>query len=670
MLEMMQKKVSEEGEKDKSLFEKFQCWCKNGASGLGATITEAEAKIPQVQSSLDEATAQLGQLDKDLTDHRQNRADAKDALAQAAKLREKEAAAFLKESSDDKANIAALSKAITALEKGVGGSFLQTPTAAAVRRLTVSMELSSTDRDALASFLSQGEGYVPQSGQIIGILKQMKDTMEQELAEIEEAEEKAKADYEALVAAKEKEVKSNTKAIEVKLGRHGQTGVKIVALNEDLEDTTKSLNEDKKFLADLDSNCAKKKAEFEVVQKTRADELLAIAETIKILNDDDALELFKKTLPSPSLLQTRASGKEVRRQALRALAAHGRRSADPRLDFLALALRGKKVSFDKVLAMIDDMVALLGKEQVSDAKKKTYCKAELDKSEDSKKELDLAVSDLGKAVEDAKGTISTLTEEVAALEKGIKDLDTSVAEATEDRKEEHAHYQETRAADSAAKEVLKMATNRLQKFYNPALYKPPPKRELSAEDRIYENFGGTVPEPPAPSFLQQTTRDSGRVAPPPPPQAFEAYAKKGQENTGVLELVNMLVADLDKEMQEMEVEEKDAQAEYEQLVADSAAKRVADSKAIEEKESAKADLEGEVQKMALEKKSKLKEAMATAMTIRDLHSECDWLLANFEARKEARDGEVDSLTNAKAVLSGADYSLVQTVRAHFRGVVH
>merc|ERR1719414_1543881 len=100
----------------------------------------------------------------------------------------------------------------------------------------------------------------------------------------------------------------------------------------------------------------------------------------------------------------------------------------------------------------------------------------------------------------------------------------------------------------------------------------------------------------------------------------------------------------------MEVEEKDAQAEYEQLVADSAAKRAADSKSIE-------------------KKSKLKEAMATAMTLKDLHLECDWLLANFEARKEARAGEVDSLKNAKAVLSGADYSFVQTVRAHFREVV-
>merc|ERR1712157_409546 len=110
--------------------------------------------------------------------------------------------------------------------------------------------------------------------------------------------------------------------------------------------------------------------------------------------------------------------------------------------------------------------------------------------------------------------------------------------------------------------------------------------------------------------------------------------------------------------------EKDAQADYEQFIADSAAKRAADSKSIEEKESAKADAEAALGKATLEKKSSLKEDYATAMLLKDLHLECDWLLSNFQTRKEARAGEVDSLKKAKAVLSGADYALLQTSR-HF-----
>merc|ERR1719436_2132410 len=120
----------------------------------------------------------------------------------------------------------------------------------------------------------------------------------------------------------------------------------------------------------------------------------------------------------------------------------------------------------------------------------------------------------------------------------------------------------------------------------------------------------------------------------------------------------------------MKADEKDAQAEYEQLMSDSAAKRASDSKSISDKEGTKADLEVELEKLTAEHKDTVMDAMAKAEYIAGLHQECDWLLANFEERKEARAGEVDSIKNAKAVLSGADYALVQTslaTQTHLRG---
>merc|ERR1719343_531844 len=125
----------------------------------------------------------------------------------------------------------------------------------------------------------------------------------------------------------------------------------------------------------------------------------------------------------------------------------------------------------------------------------------------------------------------------------------------------------------------------------------------------------------------------------------------------------MLTADLDKEIQEMTVDEKDAQAEYEKFMEDAATKRAADSASIAEKEGAKADLEAELEKLTVEHKDTVMAIMAKEEELKDLHLECDWLLANFEARKAARAGEVESLKKAKAVLSGADYSLVQTAAA-------
>merc|ERR1719446_2043984 len=127
-----------------------------------------------------------------------------------------------------------------------------------------------------------------------------------------------------------------------------------------------------------------------------------------------------------------------------------------------------------------------------------------------------------------------------------------------------------------------------------------------------------------------------------------------------------MIADLDKEIQEIEVEEKEAQKEYEQFMADSAAKRATDAKSIEDKESAKADLEAKLLKDGEEKAATMKEAMATHEYLADVHADCDWLLSNFEARKSARAGEIDAMTKGKAVLSGADYSLIQKaeVRRH------
>merc|ERR1740138_1513423 len=175
----------------------------------------------------------------------------------------------------------------------------------------------------------------------------------------------------------------------------------------------------------------------------------------------------------------------------------------------------------------------------------------------------------------------------------------------------------------------------------------------------------------APVFAQISAHvaTAEAAAPPPPPDTWGAYQTKGEEHTGALEMLNMLVADLDKEIQSMTVDETDAQAEYESLMADSGAKRAADTASIAEKEGAKADLEAQIEKDSAEKKATMMAVVAKAEYIKDLHIECDWLVANFEVRKAARAGEVESLKNAKAVLSGADYSLAQTAtaRSQLRG---
>merc|ERR1719361_3258860 len=132
-------------------------------------------------------------------------------------------------------------------------------------------------------------------------------------------------------------------------------------------------------------------------------------------------------------------------------------------------------------------------------------------------------------------------------------------------------------------------------------------------------------------------------------------------------MIDGIIADLDKEMTVAQAEEKDAQGDYEKMMSDSATKRADDSKAISDREGTKADTEAALLKHQEGLKSQKKELMATLEVISALHSECDWLLQYFDVRKEARANEIDALTKAKAVLNGADYSLLQASSRSLRG---
>merc|ERR1712194_864195 len=277
-------------------------------------------------------------------------------------------------------------------------------------------------------------------------------------------------------------------------------------------------------------------------------------------------------------------------------------------------------------------------------------------------------------IEESKEGIATFSDEISALKTSVSELDKQVADATEQRKAESVEFKDLMKSNTAAKEVILFAKNRLNKFYNPALYKAPPKRELSESDQIYENNGGGIPTE-APGGISNTGITAlvqvsrRRDAPAPPPATAAAYKKKSGDGGGVIAMMDLLVKDLDEEMTVAETEEKNAQAAYEQTIADAADKRRQDSKSLTNKEAAKADLESALEQSTAEKKDTSRSLMGTERFIADLHAECDWLVKYHQVRKDARADEIDSLGKARAVLNGAGYSFLQRARVgqHLRG---
>merc|ERR1719453_220266 len=251
--------------------------------------------------------------------------------------------------------------------------------------------VSSAEREMLTSFLQNGEGG---SDQIIGIVEQMKETLEADVKESTAAEEEAKAGFATLTESKTQEIAAAGKAIEKKTARVGQVAVEAVQAKADLENTEDAVDEDTEFKANLAKECATKQKEWDERQKLRAQELEALSETIEMLNGDDALELFKKTLPSGGaavLLQTGVSTQSQMHRASSLLEnlVSLDQSHTPMLRMMLLALhRRSGGGFDKVVKMIDDMITLLSKEQADDDKKKDFCIAELNKVEGEKKELE------------------------------------------------------------------------------------------------------------------------------------------------------------------------------------------------------------------------------------------------------------------------------------------
>merc|ERR1719171_1824698 len=174
--------------------------------------------------------------------------------------------------------------------------------------------------------------------------------------------------------------------------------------------------------------------------------------------------------------------------------------------------------FDDVIKMIDDMVVLLGKQQAEDAKQKTYCEDEFEKAADEEAAAKTKLAQTDAKLAELTDTIGTLMEEISALETSIEALDKSVADATEQRKEEHAAYVAQMQMNEAAMGLVDKAKNRMQKFYNPTLYKAPPKTENTMEEKIIE----------AGTFIQLHRSD---VAPPPAPEMPSGPVQKNAKST-------------------------------------------------------------------------------------------------------------------------------------------
>merc|ERR1719364_310506 len=330
-------------------------------------------------------------------------------------------------------------------------------------------------------------------------------------------------------------------------------------------------------------------------------------------------------------------------------------------------MKSRAVDFSKIMAMIDGMAKVLAEEQKDDDATKSYCDKELTKSLQDKKDSEEAIATSEAAIEEMTDESATLSDEIKRLQKEVKDLDKAVAEATEQRKEEHGEFITFQTENNAALQLIEKAKNKLFKFYRPNQYKEAPVKELTEEEKILAASGRSdMIATAAPELIAGTTQavfvqlydqldTDSAAAPPPPPATWDAYQKKDGKSNGVIALMDMLLKELQDGITEAENEEKTAQKDYERLMTESTESRASMSEGITSKEVAKADLDTKIEATKEKKTSEETQLGSLKQTMAQLHADCDFLIENYDLRKTARAAEVEGLQNAKSVLSGANF---------------
>lgn len=653
LLEGMLKKVEAEGEEEQKLHEAAMCACKKGIADLENTIAANTEKAPGLASQIKVSTSSLAKLKEDLKNHKADVAAAASALEDARGSRAREVKAFEAESSEKKKYIASLEKALPAMRKGMNSAmFLQTESALAPSLRSAAARdsaLTDGDRDTIISFLSADlsadqDSEVEGSGEIVGILSSMLDDYKSDLAAMTKTERAAASTFEELENAKMGEISSLRTTIQKKTERAGNLAVDLVQKHANQKQSDKMIAADQEMLDNLNAECSAKGPAHEKRTTMRNDEIKAIHDTVDMLSSGDALDTFKSSLPgsSAAFIQLGTGGARAAAAVLRQ-----RPHIRPELRFLELALMGKKVDFTKVTKLIDDMIALTGREQDSDDKKKKSCRAQLQKSVSKAADLGRKIKeqtatqdDRSEKMEDVVGEIKSAKAEILALDKLVKD-------AQKERKAENAEFQTSTAGKTSAKEILEVAKKRLDAFYNK------PEVFLAAEDAQLDK--NPMPTQALLKVFDQRT---------PSTMFIQTDSRRSGTGNKVIRMLGELIHEMSVEMAVAKHDEEASQESYEKTVGDSSKKRAVYVKNLNSKENIKADYE----QLKTKEDNELGASQAASIANKEfdlqLHKECDWLIENFALRRKARTDEADSLARAKAVLSGGDFSLVQVAERH------
>merc|ERR1719261_762459 len=567
------------------------------------------------------------------------------------KMRKNENEEFLADKASLEQGIANLEKAIQVLSAGTSGfspAMMETrmlTVAAGVRNAMKLYERHNSDVRSRAeefatvkSFLGTPSAWVEesasvyspykgtystQSGAVQGILADMLDTFKRNRESAIEEETMKAAEYQNLM---------DTKLKDLSLLKKRDQGDDTKALGEakrNRADTQEQLDTDEAFFKTTQKACKAKADEWSERSRLRAEELAGINEAVAILTSDDATATF--TEAGTFFLQTSAS-RDRSEAAYRALQETARASGSPKL--AALATKAKltaKGHFDRIIKNIEKMMANLRQEEKDDITKKTWCENEMTSSNNRNEALEADKDQLTSKINRGTNKISELNGAIADAEGLINEEEETMANATDSRNADNRAFKAAVKADTDSVMLVTKAIEALSKFYS------------LRQDHV-KHTKDTIADRKQPEYT--TSEDT-------PPETFEGtYGGRGSENTGIVEILDMIKEDLQKDIAKAHEEEAESVAEFRELIEESKETIAALNKKINAMKTQIADTEYQKEEDSTEWKEKDQQKKATDAYIAEIKPNCDWIKDNFKPRAEARKTEMDGLDTAKGQLAG------------------
>lgn len=644
LLEAMKATLKKEMDEDKTLHGKLRCWCHDNKYEKDNSISEGQTKISELESTIETLSAQGKEFAAKLEATEKDVADNKNALAEAQALRNKQLEAFNGDERDSIQALENLKAALVVLSKHHDTAFPQL----SFLSMSSKDEPFSEDGHPTQKFLQQQESawsteevgvvrramqsasavlrahesYIPsysaQSGEIMGVLKQLQSEMENGLSDSQKSETERAALFASLRAEKMEEIKQGEKRAEQLEDAKATNSNDLAEAKEDLGQAQAKLSEDQKFATNLANTCGEADKNFDLRTSSRLEEITAVSEAIGILTADNARDAMTGTFNFMQLTtHTHVHRDSRQKRAAAALRKAAAKSSSPELAMLASTV--ELDAFTRVKRVINDMIEKLRLQQADEVKKNDYCTAEFHSNEMSTASAnDLRV--------DQETNIATLADKAKRLETeigqakvDIENLRRELQRLTENRYNENIEFQASVKDQTETVSVLLVALDRLAKFYDASL-------------------------------VQAGTAD--HQTPPLPQMKYE----KNSGSSGVMSMLEKLVHETKALREESRAAENEAQKGYEESVAITNTGVKDLETQIASKTQTKARTHKELQQANLDLADTKKELDGLAKYNADLHAECDYVQQNFDIRQKARAEEIEALQQAIQILSGADLS--------------